>query len=293
MSSHHDHNHSIQNLKAVFFLNLFFTVIEIVGGLLTNSVAILSDAVHDFGDSLALATAWVLERLSGKRRTDSQTFGYRRFSVLGALISSIVLIVGSVFILSEAIPRLFSPEAVNPEGMMAISILGIVVNGLAVLRLRGARKLNERVVFLHLLEDVLGWAGVLIVSVVLLFWNIPILDPILSIAITAFVLYKIVPNIRSVIKVLLQFSPGGMDLKRIESTLKGIDSLIEVHDMHLWSLDGHYNVFTAHVVVDDNLNLVQLEEMKRSIRERLVRMGIDHSTVEFEPSSRVCPDCDL
>jgi cobalt-zinc-cadmium efflux system protein len=289
----HAYTQSTKNLKIVFFLNLFFTVIEIVGGLLTNSVAILSDAVHDFGDSVTLAAAWILEKTSEKGRTEQQTFGYRRYSLLGALISALMLILGSALILMRAVPRLFSPETVEPRGMLAIAVLGIVINTVAVLRLRGGKKLNERVVFIHLMEDVLGWIAVFVVSLVLLFYEIKILDPILSIVITIYILSKIFPILKTAFRIFLQYAPQGSDVKKIRDELLRLEGVHDVHDIHLWSLDGHYTVFSAHFVVDDNPDVETLEGVKQNIRMKLQSLGINHSTIEFEPHTTQCEECDL
>ncbi|MFH2055081.1 MAG: cation diffusion facilitator family transporter, partial [bacterium] len=180
MSDQHVHS-GLKNLRLAFFLNFGFAILEIGGGLWTNSVAILSDAVHDLGDSLAIASAWFLEKRSQRGGDQKYSYGYRRFSVLGAAINAVVLLVGSFFVLSEAISRLFQPEQSLAEGMIAFAVVGILVNGVAVLRLRGQTSLNASMVAWHLLEDVLGWTAVLVVGVTLLFTDIPILDPILSI----------------------------------------------------------------------------------------------------------------
>lgn len=290
---HHHHGESVRSLRTAFFLNLSFTVIEVVGGILTNSVAILSDAVHDLGDSVALALSWRLERLSARGANERLTFGYRRYSVLGALVSAAILIAGSVYILIEAIPRLISPEPVSEAGMIAIAIVGVTVNLLAVLRLRGGSRLTQRVVFLHLIEDVLGWLAVLVAGVVMLFLDIPILDPILSIAITVFVLAKIVPNIRSSLRVFLQYAPDDANLERIAERLTREESVTSVHDLHIWSLDGSYTVFSAHVVVDKVVDWARIESLKTALRAATRELGIDHTTFEFEPSDQVCEGCDL
>lgn len=284
---------AVRSLRSAFFLNITFTVIELVGGFFTNSVAILSDAVHDLGDSLALGLAWRLERLSERGASQRLTFGYRRFSVLGALTSAMVLIGGSVFILSEAIPRLLEPESVSGPGMLVIAVVGVVVNGIAVLRLRGGSRLNQRVVFLHLIEDVLGWAAVLVGSIVLIVLDLPILDPILSIAITVFVLAKIVPNLRSALRIFLQYTPDDLDVQEIAAELTAEDDVTEIHDVHLWSLDGAYTIFSAHVVVDELVEWPQIEDLKARLRARASELGISHATFEFEPSDRVCDECDL
>lgn len=283
----------MRSLRAAFFLNITFTAIEIAGGFFTNSVAILSDAVHDLGDTLALGLAWRLERLSARGASEKLTFGYRRFSVLGALTSAMVLVGGSVFILSKAIPRLIEPQEVSGTGMLVIAVVGVVVNGLAVLRLRGGSRLNQRVVFLHLIEDVLGWAAVLVGSIVLIVLDLPILDPILSIAITVFVLAKIVPNLRSALRIFLQYTPEDLDVQEIVHRLSAEDDVTGIHDVHLWSLDGSYTVFSAHVVVDKLVGWPQIEELKARLRARARELGVSHATLEFEPSDRVCEECDL
>ncbi len=297
--AHHGHAHdhqagdSVNSIRAAFFLNLTFTIIEIVGGFFTNSVAILSDAVHDLGDSIALALSWRFEHLAERGADHRLTFGYRRYSVLGALISAAILMAGSTYILLKAIPRILHPEPVSEVGMLAIAIVGVVVNLLAVLRLRGGSKLNQRIVFLHLIEDVLGWLAVLVASIVMMFVDIPLLDPILSIAITVFVLAKIVPNLRTTLRVFLQYAPDDVDVREVAARLREADSVVDVHDLHIWSLDGSYTVFSAHVVVDEEADWREIEALKARLRTEAEKLGINHSTFEFEPSDRVCEKCDL
>jgi len=161
---HHIHRrlHEEGNISKAFFLNLSFTVVEIIGGLFTNSLAILSDALHDFGDSISLGLAWYFQRLSKKDRDQNFSYGYGRFSLLGALVNSVILTVGSVFILYKAIPGVLAPEEADSLGMIWLALLGVVVNTLAVATLKKGQSLNEKVVRLHLLEDVFGWVAVLI-----------------------------------------------------------------------------------------------------------------------------------
>jgi cobalt-zinc-cadmium efflux system protein len=169
---------SVSNIKVAFFLNLGFTIIEIIGGLWTNSIAIISDALHDLGDSFSLGLSWFLERYSRKKKDEKYSYGYRRYSLFAALINSLILIAGSIFILYKAIPRLINPEELNAKGMLIFAVTGIIINGIAVLQVRRGKSLNERIVSLHLFEDVLGWAAVFVISIVIIFKSIPILDPI-------------------------------------------------------------------------------------------------------------------
>ena len=251
---HHGHHHTTKNIKTAFFLNLVFTIIEIIGGFYTNSLAIMSDAVHDLGDSLSLGMSWYFQKLSNKQATKKYSYGYGRFSLLGAIINSIVLIVGSFFIISEAIPRIINPEEANATGMMWLAILGIIVNGAAVLKLKKGSSINERVVSLHLLEDVLGWVAVLIASIVMMYWDVPILDPILSLAIAGYVLFNVYRNIKDAFKIILQGVPNEISSDKIkEQILLNIDEVEDIHDCHIWTLDGEFHIATIHIILKKSL----------------------------------------
>ena len=290
--SHHHHSHH-SNLKIAFLLNLSFAIVEIIGGLLTNSIAILSDAVHDLGDTATIGFSWLMEKHSEKKRTDDLTFGYKRFSLIGAIVSSFVLLFGSLFILTQAIPRLLNPQPVHAEGMLGLALVGIAVNGLAVFRLRKGKKINERVIFLHLLEDVLGWAAVLVVSILLIFFDMPILDPLLSIIITIFIISKIIPNIKHTLKIFLQYSPEDYDIQKIKKLIKNFEFVDNIHDIHLWSLDGNYTILSCHISINKNLSLTDTEKEKVKIKKALNEYGINHITIEFELNSKICKECHL
>lgn len=295
MAHNHDHNHhhATGNLRVAFFLNLAFTIVEIVGGLYTNSLAILSDALHDLGDSLSLGLSWYFQKLSKKGRTSSFSYGYKRFSLLGAVVNSIVLVVGSIIILSKAIPQLFNPSQANAEGMMYLAILGIVVNGAAVLKLRKGKSLNEKVVSLHLLEDVLGWVAVLIGSIIMIYWDAPFIDPLLSIMISLFILYNVYRNLKKSLLIILQGTPSEVSIAEIQDRLKSIKSIIGVHDCHVWSMDGNYNVLTVHLVLDKNYQLSEQVALKGRVKEILKDESISHITIEFENQEEGCEmkDC--
>ena len=294
MAHHHHHHHheSHRNISVAFFLNLAFTVFEIIGGILTNSVAILSDAVHDLGDSVTLALSWYLERLSQKPRTERLTYGYRRFSLLGAVISAVILLTGSVFILSEAIPRLFHPEDVKVEGMILMALIGVAVNGAAVLRLKGGKKINERVVMFHLLEDAIGWVAVLIVSLVMKMAYLPILDPILSVGLSVFIIAKIIPNIKEAVQIFLQYTPRDSDISLIKRRIETLENVKEAHDIHLWSVDGLHHIFSCHLVLEDDISVRETRTIKTDVRKILEEEGVTHPTLEFELSDEECRSCD-
>lgn len=289
----HNHDHGTENIVTAFFLNLGFTVIELVGGLLTNSMAILSDAVHDLGDSVALGLAWYFQKFSHKKRDNTYTYGYKRFSLVGALINSVILITGSVLILTETFPRLIHPQQSDPKGMFILAVIGVAVNGAAMLRLRKGSSLNEKVVSLHMLEDVLGWLAILVGSVVMYFVNVPVLDPVLSVLISVYVLYNVFRNIRELARIILQGTPPAIDPDEIIAVIKEIEPVDNIHDLHLWTVDGTYNVLTIHIVLKSTQSLLQLAELKNKIRQALLEKGIEHITIEFETPDEDCKfeDC--
>jgi cobalt-zinc-cadmium efflux system protein len=200
----------------------------------------------------------------------------------------VVLIVGSVLVLSEAIPRLLNPESPNAAGMIVFALGGILANGLAVLRLRGGKSLNARVVAWHLLEDVLGWTAVLIVSLILLLWDVPILDPILSILITLYILYNVIQNLRRTLRLFLQAVPEGMELEQIENRLLALEPVCSIHHTHVWSLDGEHHVLTTHVVVEEGTSRKTIQELKRSIHALSAEYDLVHTTVEVEYADEDC-----
>ncbi|WP_026896148.1 cation diffusion facilitator family transporter [Clostridiisalibacter paucivorans] len=292
MHKHHSHNHNhstTSNIKIAFLLNFSFAIIEIIGGLFINSIAIISDALHDLGDSFSLGLSWFLDKYSKKDANLKYSYGYKRYSLLAALINSIILIVGSIFILSEAIPRLLNPEPTNPKGMIAFAILGIIINGLAVLRLKKGSSLNEKVVSWHLMEDLLGWIAVLIAGIVMSFTNIYILDPILSTIITLYILFNVIKNLNKTFSLFLQAVPEGYDLREIEKNILSIRNVLNTHHIHIWSLDSEKHVFTAHLVVNDSTSLEDIKKIKKKVKVYLQSLeNIEHVTLEIEQENEDC-----
>lgn len=287
--SQHTHNHENQgNIKVAFFLNLSFTIAEIIGGLWTNSVAILSDAVHDLGDSLSLGLAWYFAEFSKKGPDEKYSFGYARFSLLAALINSLVLVAGSVLVLTRSIPRIFKPEAIDAGGMLLFAILGILVNGLAVLKLKKGSSLNEKVVSWHLMEDVLGWVVILIASIVLMFVDIPILDPILSVLITIYVLFHVLKNLKEILNVFLQAVPKNYSISEIEQAIASIPGINSAHHTHIWSLEGEKNMLSTHILVNEETGNGDMVRLKQEVRDLLSEKGIGHVTIETEFRNEEC-----
>lgn len=287
MGHNHNHNHDhgdTKNIAIAFILNSFFVIVEIIGGYLTNSIAIMSDALHDFGDSLSLGIAWGLQKKAKKGRDNKYSYGYKRFSLLGSIFLSGVLSVSSVYVLIEAIKRISAPESVDAKGMLWLAIFGIIINGSAAFRLKKGTSLNEKAVFLHIMEDVLGWVAVLIVSITMMFVDLPILDPLLSIAISIWVMSNVYKNIRETFKVLLQAIPDSVDTEALENEIKQIPEVESIHDLHIWSLDGESHIMTLHIVTES--------KEKRSIKSRIIAISekyhIVHVTIEMESADYDC-----
>ncbi len=265
-----------------FLLNTGFFIVELAGGLHTHSTAILSDALHDFGDTLALGFALYAQQLALRPADGRYSYGYGRFSLLGALVTTLVLILGSFIILREAIPHLWNPPAVKSEGVFALAVLGVVVNGIAALQLRKGHTFNERVAALHLFEDVLGWAAVLLGAVLMWAFGWRWIDPLLAILIAGYILTSALRNLWRSLRVLLQAVPDQIDESMVRQALSAAPHVAAVCDLHLWSLDGEYIIATVHVVLADNLSLSEAAACRADLRQRLRALGVDHCTLELE-----------
>ncbi|MBB6612653.1 cation transporter [Pontibacter sp. Tf4] len=285
---HGHHHHATGNIRFAFFLNLGFAVVELIGGFFVNSVAIMSDALHDFGDAFTLGVSYFLQRKSEQQGNERYTYGYKRYSVAGALVTSLVLITGSVFVLSEATERLLNPEMPDPYGMLLFAIVGLAVNCAAFFRLRGGHNLNQRAVSLHMLEDLLGWAAVLVASVVLLFFEWPWLDALLSMGIALFMLVNAGKGAWASIKVLLQENPLASELSAIKAQVLSVGNVQEVHQLKVWSLDGEHHVLSAHVVVETIKEPTAMAALKQEIRYLLAPFAITEATLELELAGEQC-----
>jgi len=277
-----NHNHNTRNIKLAFFLNLFFTLFEIAGGIYTNSVAIISDALHDLGDCISLGLAWYLEKVSLREADSKYTFGYRRFSLLGALINALVLIIGSVFIIMEVIPRLADPEMPDTKGMLIISIVGIVFNGAAVFQLRHGNSLNQKVMRWHLLEDVLGWIAILVVSIVLMFVELPVLDSILSICILLYVVFNVVRHLVKALKIFLQAVPEDLPIDEIKNQILNIETVNEIKSVQAWTLDGEAHVVNITISIIHKPDINVLRNARMAVQKILKTHNVQFATIEIQ-----------
>jgi cobalt-zinc-cadmium efflux system protein len=277
------HKKASGSILAAFLLNLTFSVFELIGGILTGSVAILSDAVHDVGDAMSIGFSFLLEKESRRPPDDTHTYGYLRYSVLGGLITTVILLVGSGLVIQNAIHRLLTPTAVHYNGMILFAVVGVVINLTAALMTHRGATLNRRAVTLHLLEDVLGWVTVLIGAVTMRLTDWVFLDPILSIGVAVFILISAVRTLREILDLFLERTPREVDLTALRTHLSEVKGVVEIHHFHLRSLDGVRHDATLHAVLDGNP-----AEVKSALRRELAEHGIIHATIETETLGEVC-----
>ena len=275
-----------KNILIAFLLNLSFSIFNLIGGIFTNSIAIISDAVHDFGDSISIGISYFLEKNSKKRPDNIYTYGYKRYSVLGAIVTNTILIVGAILVIYNAIIRIIDPVEINYNGMLIFAIFGVIVNVLAAFFTREGDSLNQKAVNLHMLEDVLGWSVVLIGSIVIKFTKISVIDPIMSILVSIFILINALKSYKSIVDLFLEKIPEGIKIDEIKEHLLKIQNVKDVHHIHIWSIDGFSNYATMHIVAD----IENSKTLKEQIKEELREHGISHTTIEIEGVNELCDD---
>lgn len=270
-------------ILVAFILNLSFSVFEFLGGFFTGSIAIISDAVHDMGDAFSIGAAYFLEKISKKQPNDQYTYGYARYSALGGVITDLVLILGSAAVVYNAVNRLIHPTQIHYNGMIILAVVGVCVNFAAAYFTREGDTLNQKAVNLHMLEDMLGWLAVLVGAVVMRLTDCSIIDPLLSMAVAMFVLVHAVRNLKQILSLFLEKSPEGVDLREIKGHLLELDGVVDVHHVHIWSLDGMNHCATMHLVV--NKDDCAIKERARKV---LQTQGIRHATFELESEGEHC-----
>ncbi|MBR6024245.1 MAG: cation transporter [Methanobrevibacter sp.] len=279
IDTHHHHKKASDNLAFVFFVNLTFNIIVIIGGLATNSMAILADCIHDMSDTISMAIAWILEHVSQKDSTDTFSYGYQRFSILGAVITSTFVIAMAFFILQEAIPRLFAPENVDAGGMLLVGMVGLIFKSISVWKLHGGETFNEKAIFYHLLGDIFEWVAILVLSIVLIFWaDATYLDPFISIGIAIWLIFNLGRNLYKSILVLLQKTPDNFDVDEFKKNILAVDGIKEIDDFHIWSLDGIDSVMTLKVEID---NWDNPEKIKKDIYSISNKYHVIDITIEL------------
>lgn len=272
-----------KKILIAFILNLAFSVFEFVGGIFTGSVAIISDAVHDIGDAASIGISYFLEKKSKKQPDETYTYGYARYSVIGSVITTLILLFGSVMVICNAVSRLIHPVQINYDGMIAFAVVGVCVNFAAAFFTREGGSLNQKAVNLHMLEDVLGWVAVLAGAVIMRFTDLAVIDPIMSIGVAVFIFINAIGNLKEAVDLFLEKAPRDIDVEEIREHVAKIDGVLGVHHIHVWSMDGQHNYATMHLVVNGDW-----KQIKERVREELREHGIGHATLEPEAEGEHC-----
>lgn len=267
-----------KNILIAFILNISFSIFEFIGGALTNSVAILTDSIHDLGDALSIGISYFLENKSKKKPDNKYTYGYARYSVLGGTITTTILLVGSILVIIHSVGRLFKPEEINYSGMIIFAVVGTILNFIAAYVTREGDSINQKAVNIHMLEDVLGWVVVLIGAIIMKFTDIRLIDPIMSIGVSIFILIHSLGNLKSILDLFLEKIPKSIDIEELKDHLLKIEGVLDIHHIHVWSIDGSSNYATMHIVTKSN----DVNRIKKEIREELKEHNICHAILETE-----------
>ena len=262
-----------------FFLNLNYAIVEFIAGGVFGSSAVLADSVHDLGDAIAIGISAFLESISNREEDSHYTLGYKRFSLLGAMVTAVILMTGSVLVILENIAKIFHPQPVNDEGILWLGIIAITVNVLASLVIRKGQTKNESILSLHFLEDTLGWVAVILMAIVLRFTDWYILDPLLSLAISFFILSKALPRFWRTLKIFLDAVPEGVDIQKIKTDLAELDHVASINQLNLWTMDGLEKNAIVHVCLKE---MEHMETCKESIRIFLKDCGFQNITIEVD-----------
>lgn len=262
-----------------FLLNLSFAIVEFIAGGIFGSSAVLADSVHDLGDALAIGLSAFLETISNRKEDSHYTLGYKRFSLLGAMVTAVILMTGSGMVILENVSKLFHPQPVNDEGLLWLGIIAISVNVLASLVIRKGQTKNESILSLHFLEDTLGWLAVILMAIVLRYTDWYILDPLLSLAISLFILSKAIPRFWSTLRIFLDAVPEGVDIKQVKNDLEQLDNVASINQLNLWTMDGLEKNAIVHVCLE---NVKHMEVCKESIRDLLKESGFQNVTIEVD-----------
>ena len=278
-----------KNILIAFLLNISFSIFEFFGGLFTNSVAILSDSIHDLGDAVSIGISYFMERKSKKPGDNKYTYGYVRYSVLGGVITTTILLVGSILVIISATKRLINPVEVNYQGMIIFAVIGVILNFIAAYVTKEGESINQKSVNLHMLEDVLGWIVVLVGAIIMNFTDIKILDPIMCIGVALFILFNALKNLKIVLDLFLEKTPNDIDIEQLKKHLLEIEDVEDIHHIHIWSIDGFNNYATMHIVSKSK----DISKVKHEIREELLEHNICHAILETEEEACSDKECHI
>ena len=266
-----------KNILIAFILNFSFSIFEIIGGFFTGSVAIVSDAVHDIGDAIGIGCSYWFEKKSKRKADDTYTYGYVRFSVLGSAVTTLILLAGSLIVMINAVQKLVTPSVIDYNGMIGFAIVGVCVNACAARFTHGGESLNQKAVNLHMLEDVLGWAVVLVGAVVMRFTDWVFIDPLISLGVALFITVNAAKNLKEIIDLFLLKTPRNVTVEEMKAHLLELEAVEDVHHFRIWSIDGYTHCATVHIVTCGDTHHV-----KERVRKELAEHGIGYATLELE-----------
>ncbi|MCY7078701.1 cation diffusion facilitator family transporter [Streptococcus oralis subsp. tigurinus] len=275
-----------------FFLNLSYAIVEFIAGGIFGSSAVLADSVHDLGDAIAIGLSALLETISNREEDRQYTLGYKRFSLLGAMLTAVILMIGSVLVILENITKIVHPQPINEEGILWLGIIAVAINVLASIVVRKGKTKNESILSLHFLEDTLGWLAVILMAIILRFTDWYILDPLLSLVISLFILSKAIPRFWSALKIFLDAVPEGVETSDLEKDLEALPNVNSVNQLSIWSMDGLENNAIVHVCLK---RIEDMEASKTAIRHYLKDIGFHNITIEVDSdqASHACHKRDI
>ncbi len=284
MSGHHHHHVSGRNLFITVILNIIITLSQIAGGVISGSLALLSDAMHNFSDVLALLIAYVANRLAEKPRTKEYTFGLKRAEILAALFNSLILVGIGIFLIVEAAHKLFHHEPIESSWVIWLGILSIVLNAISVFLIKedSHENINIKAAYLHLLTDVMTSVAVVIGGILMTLWKVYWVDPLISILIALYLMKSAVSLVKESATILMQFAPQSIDMDEIVHLIENEPEIDNVHHIHIWQLDDKNVFFEAHIDFKEDLLLSKCTKILDKLEEKLQKAGISHVTLQCE-----------
>lgn len=280
-------NKTPENIKIAFLLNLAFSIVEAIGGILTNSISIISDSLHNLGDSITIGINYIFEKKSKKLPNKEYSYGYLRYTMLGSLIASFILLVGSVIIIYNVVPRLIKPLSVNYDAMIIFGIFGLLINLYATIKIMRSKDKDKKI-NTHMIEDTVIWLFILTGSICIKMFGLVIIDPILSLLIAVYILYQVYKYMKNIYNIFMEKVPKNVKIDEIKKDIESNENIDNVHHIHIWSMDGVNNYMTAHIHLNKILNDEEIIKTKNDVKNKLKEDKINHITLEVEYFNEKC-----
>lgn len=280
-------NKTPENIKIAFLLNLAFSIVEAIGGILTNSISIISDSLHNLGDSITIGINYIFEKKSKKLPNKEYSYGYLRYTMLGSLIASFILLVGSVIIIYNVVPRLIKPLSVNYDAMIIFGIFGLLINLYATIKIMRSKDKDKKI-NTHMIEDTVIWLFILTGSICIKVFDLVIIDPILSLLIAVYILYQVYKYMKNIYNIFMEKVPKNVKIDEIKKDIESNENIDNVHHIHIWSMDGVNNYMTAHIHLNKVLSEEEIVKTKNDVKNKLKEDKINHITLEVEYFNEKC-----